>query len=104
MVCLAHCWRCCCCCRFAILTSRAFTKLLEAACCHWPLTSWRGALTAVLLALGNVGVLTLGATLGARYGPLALIICTIVLEAVSMAAKVRCSTSHLLTLLVLPSL
>ena len=24
-----------CCCRFAMLTSRALTKLLEASCCHW---------------------------------------------------------------------
>jgi hypothetical protein len=51
-----------CCCRFAILTSRAFTKLPEATLCQpGPLLAVKGALCALGLALANTAVLAMGA-------------------------------------------
>lgn len=87
-----------CCCRFAILTSRAFTKLLEASCCHRPLATRRGPLHAACLAVANAIVLGVGAGLGAHFGPLPTTIATIFLEMVSALAKVHCSTLHLLAM------
>ncbi len=48
--------------------------------------------------MGYAGVLALGASLGARYGPMPITIATIGLEMVSIAATVRRSASHLLAM------